>query len=354
MNKKIPVTLKTIAQQLGVTPTTVSKALRDKTDVSSTVKEQVKKLAEELDYRPNLMARSLAQKRTNTIGVIVPEIATTFFALAIRGIYKAARQKGYEIIIMISDENEANEKRSLQYLSALPVDGLLVAVSQETADDTLLQRIYERGTPIVFYDRTVESLEFSSVTIDDRKSAFTVVEHLMQRGCQRIAYVGPTNLPLIAKRRYQGYREALLSHNVTPQPDLLFPCKVDYQSGYQAVKAGLCSQYKPDGIFCMSDLIALGAYRAILEAMLRIPDDIALAGFGDYVVTALLQVPITTVHQPAYEIGQKAVEILVEEINAPVSAAEPRHIILQTELIGRASTGVQTPVDESYAIYSFY
>ena len=280
MNSNKPVTLKTIADILGIKPATVSKALRDESDVSEATKERVKKTAARMGYRPNLIARSLRQQRTFAIGAIVPEITTSFHSLVIRGFYQKARERGYEVFLMISDENAANERRSLEYLASFPVDGIAISLSQETTDVTFLKRLHDQGMPIVFYDRAWEGLNLSSVTIDDRKAAFEMVEYLIQTGRRRIAYLGPTEIPIIAKRRYKGYKEALQYVDSGNYQELIVPCKIDDKAGYHALKEVLEQNIEIDAVFCFNDLVALGAGRAILEKNLTIPEEVALAGFG--------------------------------------------------------------------------
>ena len=334
--KSRTVTLKTIGDILGVKPTTVSKALRDATDISEETRQKVRQVAQQLGYRPNLMARSLAQKRSKMIGAIVPSFATSFYPEIIKGFYQQAREKGYQLFLSFSNENEEIERDSLEYFASLGVDGILISVTQTTTDTTLFEKLHQQGLPILFYDRILEGLNVSSVISDDRNGAFQIVEHLIQIGKHQILFLGRTDYPSVCKYRYAGYQEAIRRNQLEEHA---LSCDFNKDQAYRMTSNFIhLNQQKIDAIFCSNDLIAVGAYQAICEAGLKIPADIALTGFGDTVESLRYPLSLTTVNQPAFEMGEKAVEVLIEEINSENEDYQPQQIVLDTKLVIRDST----------------
>ncbi len=325
------ITQKTIAEALGVTTVTVSKALRDNSDISSQMKARVKEMAEKLGYHPNILAQSLSRKHTRMIGVIVPEITTSFFAEVIEGFYKRAREFGYEIILMVSHENEEDQNANLSYLHRLGVDGILMSVTWQTTTADFLKPYENRKLPIVFFDRTVEGTHFSSITIDDIKGAQQVIDYLAESYKKKIAYLGPLEKPSVVKARYLGYMEALVRHHIVFDQNRVIRCRYNPEDAYHRFKRSLESGLDIDSVFCANDIIAMSAFRAIAE--LGLQSEITLAGFGNISETFFLPVPFITVAQPANEMGQKAVDLLLDEIND--QKERPAHIQLGTQLIVR-------------------
>lgn len=339
MQKSKSVTIKTIADILKISPTTVSKALRDRDDIAADTKIKVKALAEKLHYYPNLMAKSLVSGRTHMIGAIVPELKTSFFAAAARGIYERAQAAGYMAILMVSDNNSENDRLSLQYLSSLPVDGILIAISPGHAGRMILERLHERGFPMVCYDRQIEGLEVSSVTIDDYKAAVLLVEHIIQSGRRHIAYLGKSSHTTIANARFMGYYETMQSHGLTPLDEYCIDIQVDQASGYKKIKELLASGLELDAVVCTSDLVALGVGQGVLEANLSIPDDIMLAGFGNIDQVDKLGVKYITIDQNPFAIGQKAVELVLQEIENKDRLHQVEHVVIEAKLVMRESLG---------------
>jgi LacI family transcriptional regulator len=337
MNIKKPITLKTIAEKLGASPSTVSKALRDQSDVSKSMRNRAKKIAAEMGYKPNFLAKSLRQKKTYTIGAVVPEITTSFHSIVIRGFYSKARSLGYDVNLMISDESEENERHCLEYYSSAPVDGILISISQETQNFHLIKQIRHRGIPMVFFDRNIDGIETSSVSADDFDAGYKMAKYLCSINRKNIAYLGPTDFPDVARHRYEGFKKAL-SECTQERKTHIIPCRIDDVDGYNVFKHELEKGYMPDLVLGATDLVALGAGRAILQRELSIPKNIALAGFGNLVETALLGEPITTMDHRPFEMGQKAVELLIHEIENKNTPHKPRHILLKTKLIVRSST----------------
>ncbi|MDZ7261291.1 MAG: LacI family transcriptional regulator [candidate division KSB1 bacterium] len=331
MNKKKKVTLKGMAHRLGVSTATVSKALRGSSDISRDMQKRVKKLATELGYRPNLMARTLIYRRSYLLGAIIPDLRISFFSEVTRGIYEQARLRGYVAILMVNDEKPENERRNLEFLSDLHVDGILLNPAPGKLNFDMYKRLVEEGFPIVCYDRKLDEFGFSSVTIDDRQAAFRLTSELIKRGRRNILFLGPKSGISVAEERYQGYLDALNDSNIPFNPELVVHSELYAEDSYRVMEGVLTNGLKPDAVLCVGGLVAYGAGKAILEFGLSIPGDIILAEFGDNDIIARLGVPFLTINQNPYKIGQLAVDLLVDEIENEPSPA--KHIIVDTKLL---------------------
>lgn len=326
-----------IAKKLGISASTVSRALNDHPDISTKTKKLVKKVAKELNYRPNLIAQSLKSNRTTTIGVIVPEIKHDFFSSAISGIEQIAYNAGYTIILCQSNESFEREVVNTNLLMHHRVAGLIVSISQNTKQGDHFKDLLDKGIPLVFFDRACEDVDTYKVIIDDKKSAFNAVSHLISKGYKRIAhFAGPTGLD-ICKKRMKGYIEALEQNGLKLDPELIKYGGLHEQDGYESMNSLLEKNIIPDAIFAVNDPVAVGAFQRIKEAKLKIPDDIAIVGFSNNKITSLVDPPITTVNQPSFEMGKKAAEILINLIENK-NLLDTKEIILDTELIIRGST----------------
>ena len=331
--KSNKVTLRDIANRMGMTPATISKALRDGNDISEETRQKVKKIADEMGYRPNILARSLVQRRSYMLGLVVPNLRISFFSEVTRGMYERARERGYEAIIMVNDESSENEERNLEFLSALGVDGILIDAVPGNRNNPVFERLVKRGIPIVVYDRYIDGMEFDSVTIDDEQACFNVVKYLVQHERKNILFLGPTEKLYVARGRYRGYRQALDFFHLPFEKNRIVPCDLDPRDGEDKMKSVLDSGVKIDAVICVGGLVAYGAGRAILKSGRLIPDDIMLAEFGDNDVVARLGVPFLTVYQFPYEMGQKAVDLLLEQVNHPEIKESYEHEIIDTKLI---------------------
>ena len=328
-----PVTLKTLANILGFTPATISKALRDSSDISKKTRQIVKEKAEELGYHPNIMARSLIQRRSNILGIIVPDLAHSFFAELTRGIYERARSFGYESIIMVHDENAKIEKRNLQFLSALNVDGMLIASVPSITNNGLIQRIQQRGIPFVCFDRLIDGLEFSSVTIDDQKASEKLMEYIIKAGRKNIVFIGPLKDLFVAKGRYKGYARVLKKYGIEIKSEYVLECKTTEDSAHSKMQTFIKSGNKFDAVMCVSGLIACGVGKAVLEAGFSIPNDVLLAEFGDNNSVHRLGVPFVTIDQFPYEMGKQSLEMIIRLIESKEKIKENEHIYVDTRLI---------------------
>jgi LacI family transcriptional regulator len=336
--KSSQITIKDIARELGISPSTVSRALKDHPDISPDTKKAVTELAERLNYQPNSIALSLRQSKTNMIGVVIPEIVHFFFSTVISGIEDIAYDAGYNVIVSQSNESYDREVTDVKALFNSRVDGMIASISRETKDYSHFESLYQRGMPLVFFDRVCDSLDTHRVVVDDYEGALEATEHLIEQGCTRIAHLaGPANL-MISQNRMQGYKDALIKHGMPIEESLIVRCDSGTQEEAREVTTKLISQ-KPDAIFANNDIAALGAMLAIKGAGLNIPKDIALVGFSNWQITTLTDPALTTVDQPGFEMGQEAAKLLIRQIEmGDEEVLEPQTKVLKTRLIVRESS----------------
>jgi DNA-binding LacI/PurR family transcriptional regulator len=298
----------------------------------------VKKLAEKLNYSPNPIAQSLKKNKTTTIGVIVPEIKHDFFSSAISGIEDVAYQSGYTIILSQSNENFEREVINTNALVNHRVAGIIVSISQQTKNGDHFKILTDRNIPIVFFDRVCEDIDTNKIIIDDEKGALNAVEHLIEKGYKKIAHIaGPQELD-ICKKRLNGYSSALRAAGFSPEHEMIIYGGMQEVDGYNCIENLLTNKNVPDAVFCINDPVAIGAYQRIVQAGLRIPDDIGIVGFSNNKITTLVNPQLTTVEQPSYEMGRKAAEILIGMIENTVKNNQFETIVLNSSLIVRGST----------------
>ena len=332
------VTIVDIARELGLSPSTVSRALVDHPDVRNETKERVRHLAKKLHYFPNPIAQSLKSNQTRTLGVIVPEIKHDFFSSAISGIEEVAYQLGYSIILCQSNESFEREVVNTNLLMHHRVAGLLVSISQNTVSGGHFRDLLKRRIPLVFFDRACEDVSASRVIIDDYKSAFEAVMYLVRQGYRKIAhFAGPRDLAICRKRR-DGYLDALRQAEIEVRDELILYGGMHEDDGYASMGALLKEGIVPDAVFAVNDPVVIGAYQKIREAGLSIPRDIALVGFSNNRITSLVDPPITTVNQPSFEMGKVAAKVLIEAIHSQRFDDQKKTIVLDAELIVRNST----------------
>ena len=337
--KKNPATLSDIARQLHISVSTVSRALHDHPAISKTTKGKVKRLAEKLNYQPNLLALNLLHKKTNTIGVIVPEITSYFFSSVINGIKDMLSDAGYQLIISQSEESLEKEKGILRSLAEFRVDGYLISPASETVSPNHYNQMIKNGIPIVLFDRDCAGLNTDKVLVDDYDGAFQAVEYLIKTGCKRIAHItGPPELS-ISSHRLQGYLDALEKYNLSKQYELITKVRgFSPEFGVEAAKHLLSSNIKPDAIFAINDGIAIGAMYVIKEAGIKIPDQISIVGFDDEPHSSYFIPPLTSVWQPVYDMGMLSSRILLNKLKGMQTEDSIRFELLKPELIIRNSS----------------
>jgi LacI family transcriptional regulator len=336
------VTIKDIARELGISPSTVSRALKDHPDISPDTKKAVNELAEKLNYQPNIVALSLRQSKTNTIGVIIPEIVHFFFSTVISGIEDVAYSAGYNVILAQSNESQTREISDIKALFNSRVDGMLMSVSRETTNFDHIESMLAKGVPIVFFDRVYDTAQASKIIVDDFTGAKEATLHLIDQGCKRIAHIeGPPNLE-ISKQRLEGYKEALKEHNMPFNKELVAICPSGtIEEGKKATEKLLGLKNPPDAIFATNDPAAMGAMQAIKAKGLKMPHDVALVGFSNWFFSSLMDPPLSSVDQPGFEMGQEAAKLLIRQIEKQEKDDEditPETKILKTRLIIRESS----------------
>ena len=331
------VTIKDLAKSLGVSVSTVSRALKNHPDISKETCRAVQTLAKEMNYTPNAVALSLRHRKSNLIGIIIPQIIHHFFSCVISGIENIANQHGYNVIIFQCNEVFEREKSICKSVINSHVDGLLVSISKNTKNSDHLREVQSAGIPIVFFDRILGDINSDKVIVDDFNGAITAVEHLVSIGCKRIAHLSaPQNLQ-IAQKRQLGYIEAIKKAGMELDRDLIIPC--DNQHDALEVTRKLMSlPDPPDGIFAVNDLTAAGSMYALRKMGYRIPEDVAVCGFTDGLVSTLTNPTLTTVEQHGDKIGSLAAEMLLKRIDNKDIDGESVTKIIKTNLVVREST----------------
>jgi LacI family transcriptional regulator len=326
------VTLESIAEQLRVSKVTVSKALRGHPDISAETAMEIKRVARELGYYPNYMARNLSSRKSNTVGVIVPKLAHAFFSAVIEGIYDAAFQHNYEIILTVSQENDERELRHINSLLSMRVDGLIISLSQQTKKFAVFNTIKKMGIPLVFMDRVPRMNGFDTVVADDRGGAFAAVEHAIKIGYRKIGHLAGYQYSSIGRDRHKGFVDAMNQYGVRINKKWVVFGGFDDTSGYEGFKKIYETGELPEVIFAVTFPVALGVYRASQDLGLTIPDDIDLICFGNSSLNQFLSPPLSYVEQPTNELGRQAFELTLERIQKKDQTAL-QHIKLPVKLV---------------------
>lgn len=332
-----PITINDLAKRLNLSASTVSRALRDHPDISKKTKARVRDVAAKTNYQPNLIAQSLQTRRSNNIGVIVPEIRNTFFSTVISGIEEVAYEAGYTIMVCQSNDTYIRETINTRALAANRVAGMLVSISQETHDFEHLRTIMTQGIPLVLFDRIVEDLEVSKVVVDDFNGAYNAVSYLIRQGRKRIAHIGGRNQLYVSRKRRQGFEAAMKDHNISPDPDYIVTGGYHEEDGRAAAQELCGLAAPPDAVFAINDPVALGAYMHFIDSGIKIPEEIALIGFSNNPNTTLIRPRLTTVSQPAFEMGKVAVSLLLKKLGSSSIASSAETVVLKTELLIRES-----------------
>lgn len=337
------VTLKQIAEELGISITTVSKALKEYPDVSKKTRKLVRETAAMLNYKPNSFAVNLRTKESKTIGLIIPEIVHHFFSSVIKGIISQAEKKGYLVITLQSNESFELERKQLDLLLSKRVDGILISLANGTADYKHLTEIIEQETPLVMFDKIAKIIKCSKVIIDDRKAAYKATEYLIKIGCKRIAHFRGPLLPQNSIDRFLGYKQALIDYNISYDASLVYinDCgDMSFEEGKNNARQLLKDHKDVDGIFINTDLVAIGAMTEFIKNGIKVPEDISIVGFSNWFMASVISPSLTTINQPGFEMGKKAFKILYKEIkdrknNKNISFKE---VVLDADLIVRDST----------------
>lgn len=337
MKKGHQVTMKEIAKKLGVSVSTVSRAMKDSPELHPDTKKRIVDMAKSMNYQYNLLAQSLRISRSKVLGVIVPELTSHFFSSNISGIQDTAYKRGYNIMICQSNESFDQEKANIRTLVSSQVDGLLISLSRETKTYDHLQDIYDRGIPFIMFDRVTEEIPVSKITVDDAHGAYLVVKHLLEQGCRKIAYFsGPEDL-YISKKRKEGYLEALAEYGIGEKESKVYVTDLTQEMNRKVTLEMLESGDLPDAIFAMIDPVAVDVMIVLKEKGVKIPEQIALAGFTNNPTSAVVEPSLTTVSQPGYEMGQLAANHLLDQLEEIVPD-DPQSFVLLTTLVPRNSS----------------
>lgn len=333
------VTIKDIAKALGLSTSTVSRALRDSYEISPETKKLVLEYAEKIKYHPNPIALSLKERRSRTIGVIVAEIANSFFSQSIDGIESIAYNNGYNVIISQTRESFDRELINLNYLTSRSIDGLVVSVAAETRDFSIFQELWDRGMPIVFFDRIVPEINTHKVVIDNYRGAFDATIHLIKNGFKKIAAITNNKVLSITKDRLAGFRAALAEHDLKdsyvkdcPHGGLIL------EEIETALTELLKGKDRPDAILCLSDKITTGCLRVLKSRKYKVPQDIGLLGFSNSDLTELVDPALSIIKQPAFEMGKIATTQLLQLIESKRPVTEFETTVLAPQLIIRESS----------------
>ena len=329
-----------LARELGVSMTTVSRALSDHHSIGAATKQRVLKLAKKLNYQPNHVASALRRGQSRLLGVVVPYIEGKFFPSVIQGIEQAASKAGFSVIVCQSHEDVQLERRNVETLLHAQVAGVLVSLARDTKDFHHFDKVRNRGIPLVFFDRIPppEYDQVNAVVLNDQEGAFQATSHLLAQGCRRIAHLaGPQHMNIYRQRR-QGYLAALATHGITPDEALIIYSDMTTEAGAEATRQLLLLPQPVDGIFGAGDSVILGALQLLKSQHIRIPEDVALAGFSNESFTSITEPQLTSVDQRCEEMGEAVVQLFLDLAGTTKSAIMQRQITLQPELFVRESS----------------
>ncbi|HLN53702.1 MAG TPA: LacI family DNA-binding transcriptional regulator [Lentimicrobium sp.] len=335
--KSVLISINDIARALGISPSTVSRALKDHPDISIETKRIVKDYAEKVNYRPNALALSLKKQRSNTLGLIIPEIVHHFFSSVISGIEEIAYAKGFRLIICQSNEDYHREVINTEVLLDNRVDGILISMSKTTHDHSHYKDVIDMGIPLVFLDRVSEVVETDRVVTDDLAGSYNATKHLIDQGCRRILHLSSPQHLLIGKLRCEGYRKALIEAGIPVENSLILQCDTREEVfGHKEELLKLAPQI--DGIFSVNDFTAIAVIQLLQENGFTVPRDIKVTGFGNDPIASIVTPALTTVEQRGFEMGRQAVEMLINRIENPTEFIDFQTVVIPVALEKRAST----------------
>lgn len=330
--------LRELAKELNLSISAVSKALRDSHEISPATKALVMAKAKELNYEVNPFASGLRKQKTKTIAVVVPEIDNNFFALAIKGIESVAQEEGYHVLIYLTHEDMQKEVGITKLLQNGRVDGIIISLSSQTSDTDHLQKLKEKNLPFVFFDRVAENIDAPKVTTDDYESGMMATQHLINNGCKKISFLSISNNLSISNKRMNGYFDALKKNGLFIDESLVIDCGLNEQANKELIFKMLQKKNRPDGIFASVEKLALDTYHICNDLRIKIPEEIKIIGFSNLSTAGLLNPSLTTITQPAFEIGKEAAGVLFKIIEKKGSQINLDKKIISSILIERNST----------------
>jgi len=337
--KKSRTTITEIANELGISPSTVSRALNNHPAISKKTKKAVVKLAKKRNYQPNLLALNLLKKKTNTIGVIVPEITSYFFSSIINGIQDLVNPLGINMIIGQSNESYEEEKSLVQTFASIRVDGFLISPASETKNFDHFEMLVNNNIPLVIFDRDCEGINIDKVFVDEYNGAFQAVEYLIKTGCRKIAHIAGQSTLSTSRHRLMAYKDALRKYHLPVDPDYIVESNgFTPENGIDPTKKLLKLPEPPDAIFTINDGVAIGAMYVIKDAGIKIPEEISVIGFDDDPHSSYFKPSLSTVWQPTYEMGMLSARLLMKRINSGNNLTKIRVETLLPELVVRGSS----------------
>jgi LacI family transcriptional regulator len=332
------ITIKDIANVLGLTPSAVSKALNNHPRISDKTKKAVQEVAQKLNYQPNLLSSALRKGKSFLVGVIIPRVQSSFFSSVVEKMEEILNANGYNIVITQSNELYSKECKSIDSLLSIQVDGIIASMAKETTNLDYFEKIKSNGVQLILFDRGEDSLNVDYIGIDDHSSSFMIVQHLVEQNCKRIAHIAGLNHIRIYKDRTLGYRDALEQFGFAIYDEMIIESNLQVEDGRRIMKQLLELPQRPDAVYAAGDYAALGALQVLLEEKIKVPEEIALVGFSNEPFTSLTMPPISTINQRSQKIGQLAAEAFLERINNSSKMNSPKKTIINAELIIRESS----------------
>jgi LacI family transcriptional regulator len=332
------ITIKKIAEDLQLAVSTVSKALRDSHEISIETKKRVFEHAAKLNYLPNPYASSLKGKSSGNIAVVLPEVADSFFSTAINGIESIAQDKGYHVIVYLTHEDLQREQSILKSFRSGRVDGVLMSVSGGTENDDHIRDLCEAGIPLVFFDRVSENIPAAKVVTNDFDSGYQAAEHLIKNGCKRIAFLSMAGNLAITNQRLLGFKKAHVDHNLSVKNNQVIYCAQQESQTFDQIKKLLQRKDRPDGVVGSVEKVTTQVYSVCHALKVRIPRDIKVIGFSNLPIAALLNPALTTITQPAFEMGKAAATILFKALERKKIDLRKELMVIPSTLYPREST----------------
>lgn len=334
------ITIKYLAKQLNLSPAAISKALRDSHEISAATKKRVRELADKLNYIPNPYAGSLRHHKSKTIAVVLPEVADSFFSEAINGIESIALNKNYHVLLYLTHESQKREEVILKEFQSGRVDGILMSISAETNSPRHIQMLINKEMPIVLFDRINDEVETTKITTDDFESGYKAADHLMKSGCKRLCFLSISETLAISSKRKKGCDQAVSDHGLLPAMSELLVNAREKDEAKKAIAKLLRRKKRPDGIIASVEKLSVDVYLACQELGLVIPNDLQIVGFSNLRSVSLLNPALTTITQPAFEMGVKAATLLINSIEKKNNVLENELITFPSEFIIRSSTKI--------------
>lgn len=338
MKDKTQVTIYDIAEALNISASTVSRGLKDHPLIKKETKERIRKKSQEMGYQHNPFASNLRRNKTNTIGVVVPRLDSYFMSKVIAGIELTANKHGYNIIINQSEESEAKEIKCIQTMYNSRVDGLLLSIASDTTDMKHLEILYDKNLPVVFFDRAEDHEESVSVMIDNQQAAFEIVDHLAKQNCKRIMHIAGNLNRNVYSERLEGYKLALKKNKLSYKGEFVIEGKLNEEGGQEVADEIWQMKEKPDAVFASNDKTAVALISGLKKKGIRIPEDIAVAGFNNDPISSIIEPNLTTINYPGREMGEIAASTLIDQINKKKGGKDLENVLLKYNLLVRESS----------------